>query len=272
MDHAGQSVESALGTQSGAPGESRREFLKAGAAGLGLAMMSGLAQAQPTQAADAQAKAAQKGLEFFPGAVNAQGEFVLPPLPYAYNALEPAMDELTMKLHHDKHHAGYVEGLIKAQKGLTEARTSGDFALVDHYLRKISFHGGGHFLHCLNWVGMSPKGGKPSADLQKAIDADFGSMEGFSNLFANAAKSVEGSGWGVLCYSIPTRKLGVLQAMNHNFLTDWANVPLLVVDVWEHAYYKQYSNDRGGWIKAWMGIVNWQGVSERYDLARQVFA
>ena len=120
---------------------------------------------------------------------------VLPPLPYDYNALEPHIDEQTMRLHHDKHHQSYVDGLNNAEKKLEEARKSGDFAAVKHLSRELAFHGSGHFLHSIFWEIMSPKGGgKPSGDVAKAIDKAFGGFDAFSAQFQAASNAVEGSG------------------------------------------------------------------------------
>ena len=116
------------------------------------------------------------------------------------------------------------------------------------------------------WI--PPEGGAPSGDLKQGIERDFGSMQGFDDTFSAAAKSVEGSGWGILAWSVPAKKLVVLQARNHQLGTQWANVPLLAIDVWEHAYYKKYSNMRGDYIKAFMNVINWKGLSERYAVMR----
>lgn len=258
---------------------SRRQFLKEGAAaGLALAWMGGVASAQTNDAGTGQAgadaaigKMTQGGLALYPGAVNAQGEYVLPPLPYAYDALEPTIDQETLKLHHDKHHAAYVKGLNEAQAELAGELEKDDFALVEHWLRKASFNGGGHVLHCIYWASLSPKPGKPSAELQQAINEGFGSQEKFEKMLVSASKSIEGSGWGCLCWSIPAKRLIIQPVLNHNHLSQWANVPLLVTDVWEHAYYKKYSNDRGAYLSALMKIINWEGVSARYDTVRRMF-
>jgi Fe-Mn family superoxide dismutase len=191
----------------------------------------------------------------------------LPPLPYAYNALEPHIDEQTMKLHHDLHHKSYVDGLNKAEQMLTDARKSGDFALAKHWERECAFHGSGHFMHCVFWTNMAPAGngggGEPTGALAERIQADFGSFEAFKKQFTAASAQVEGSGWGVLAYRPMDDKLVVLQSEKHQNLTQWGVVPLLALDVWEHAYYLRYQNKRPAYIEAWWNVVNWNDVADR---------
>lgn len=191
----------------------------------------------------------------------------LPPLPYPYDALEPHIDAQTMRLHHDIHHKAYVDGLNNAEAKLAEARQKGDFALVKHWSREAAFHGSGHFLHSIFWENMSPRGGgEPSGELAEAIKRDFGSFENFQNQFLAAANAVEGSGWGILALQ-PTSHLVILQAEKHQNLTQWGVTPLLVVDVWEHAYYLKYQNRRAEYTKAFMNVVNWEDVLKRYQRA-----
>ena len=194
---------------------------------------------------------------------------VLPPLPYDYNALEPHIDEQTMRLHHDKHHQSYVDGLNNAEKKLEEARKSGDFAAVKHLSRELAFHGSGHFLHTIFWEIMSPTGGgKPSGDIAKAIDKAFGSFDAFSAQFQAASNAVEGSGWGILAYQPQVDNLVILQSEKHQNLTQWGVVPLLVLDVWEHAYYLKYQNRRPEYTKAFFNVINWEEVNKRYQNAK----
>ena len=243
---------------------SRRSFLsQAGLAGLALGSLS----AANAWSQDSSGEAMGSGAQLFPGAVSEDGQYQLPPLPYAYDALEPHIDAETMTLHHDRHHQGYVNGLINAEKGLAEARASGDTSNVKHLVQAASFHGGGHFLHCIFWANMSPDPGAPSEALTRQINQDFGSREKLEAEFSAASKSVEGSGWGILAWSIPARRLVVLQAEKHNLLTQWANIPLMVVDVWEHAYYKKYGPGRGDYVSAFLKVANWKSISERYEMA-----
>jgi len=190
-------------------------------------------------------------------------------LPYDYNALEPHIDEQTMRLHHDKHHQSYVDGLNKAEQKLAEARASGDFALVKHWEREVAFHGSGHMLHSIFWPNMTPKGGgEPSGELAEAIRRDFGSYEGFKNHFQAAAVAVEGSGWAILAYQTLTDQLVILGVEKHQNLNQFGSVPLLVLDVWEHAYYLKYQNRRADYVKAFFNVINWADVANRYRTAR----
>jgi Fe-Mn family superoxide dismutase len=199
-------------------------------------------------------------------------KYELPPLPYAYNALEPHLDEQTMRLHHDKHHLAYVNGLNKAEEMLEAARASGDFAMVKHWSREAAFHGSGHFLHSIFWPNMaaagSGGGGQPSGDLASQITSDFGSFEAFKKHFSAAANAVEGSGWALLVWEPQAGHLAVLQSEKHQNLTQWGVTPLLVLDVWEHAYYLKYQNNRGAYVEAWWNVVNWSDVAARLKAAR----
>ncbi|MCS6961332.1 MAG: superoxide dismutase [Deltaproteobacteria bacterium] len=191
---------------------------------------------------------------------------VLPQLDYEYGALEPYIDETTMMLHHSKHHQAYVNGLNNAEQKLKEARESGDFSLVKHWEREIAFHGSGHFLHCIFWKNMKPNGGgQPSnQDFLTAINSKFGSYENMMNHFKAASVSVEGSGWGLLVYNKMNQSLEILTAEKHQDLGQWVVEPLLVIDVWEHAYYLKYRNDRAQYVNAWTNVINWQNVEERF--------
>ena len=193
-------------------------------------------------------------------------QYELPPLPYDYNALEPYYDERTLRLHHDKHHAGYVKGLNTALEKLVEAREKGDYSLIKYWERNLAFHGSGHLLHSLFWKNMAPNaGGSPKGLLANQIASDFGSYEAFRQQFSYAAAAVEGSGWTVLGWEPTLKKLEVLQIENHQKLTLWGIQPLLVIDVWEHAYYLKYQNQRAEWIKNWWDLVNWNDVEQRYE-------
>lgn len=199
-------------------------------------------------------------------------KYELPPLPYAYDALEPHIDEQTMRLHHDKHHLAYVNGLNKAEEMLEQARSSGDYAMVKHWSREAAFHGSGHFLHSIFWPNMAPAGqgggGEPSGDLAAQVSKDFGSFANFKAQFTAAANAVEGSGWAILVWEPVSGHLEVLQAEKHQNLTQWGVVPLLALDVWEHAYYLKYQNARPAYVEAWWNIVNWSDVAERLKAAR----
>lgn len=192
----------------------------------------------------------------------------LPNLNYDYNALEPHYDEKTLKIHHDIHHKAYVDGLNKAEQKLQEARESGDFTLIKHWEKEIAFHGSGHILHTLFWENMTPNGKlNPEGSVIERIKQDFGDYEKFKKQFTEAAIAVEGSGWTVLAWNPMFQKLVILQVEKHQNLTQWGVVPLLILDLWEHAYYLKYQNRRAEFINAWWNIVNWDIVNTRYDNA-----
>ncbi|GEN45065.1 superoxide dismutase [Alkalibacillus haloalkaliphilus] len=199
------------------------------------------------------------------------GGHELPPLPYAYDALEPYIDERIMRLHHDKHHQSYVDGLNKAEREMQKARQTGDFDLIKHWEREAAFNGAGHYLHTIFWNIMSPEGGgEPSGELLNAINESFGSYDQFKEHFSEAAKNVEGVGWSILVWSPRSHRLEILQAERHQDLSQWDVIPLLVLDVWEHAYYLQYENDRDAYVDVWWNIVNWDEVESRFNTAREV--
>lgn len=190
----------------------------------------------------------------------------LPPLPYEYNALEPYIDQQTMHLHHDKHHLAYVNGLNNAEARLAEARQRNEFALVKHWERELAFHGAGHFLHCIFWENMAPNGGgKPSGALLDALSGRFGSYDSFMNHFKAAAVAVEGSGWALLVKNNLTKTLEILTAEKHQDLSQWTVTPLLVCDVWEHAYYLKYQNNRAAYVEAFTNVINWKDVARRLE-------
>ena len=194
----------------------------------------------------------------------------LPSLPYAYNALEPYIDEETMRLHHDKHHLAYVNGLNKAEEELAKAREAKDFSLIKHWEREAAFHGSGHILHSLFWENLCAATqckGQPEGDLATQIASDFGSFDTFEAEFTAATVAVEGSGWGILCYRPLDGRLVILQAEKHQDLTQWGVVPLLICDVWEHAYYLKYQNRRADFVNAFWNIVNWGIVEQRFAKA-----
>ena len=195
---------------------------------------------------------------------------VLPELPYAYDALEPHYDEQTVKIHHDIHHKGYVDGLNAAEAKLAEAREKGDFSLIKHLERELAFHGSGHILHTLFWENMKPDGGgTPAGKLLSSIEGEFGSFDTFKKQFSAAAAAVEGSGWAALCYNPHFDKLEVLQVEKHQNLTQWGVSVLLIIDVWEHAYYLKYQNKRPAFVEAWWNLVNWEIVEERFQKAKK---
>jgi Fe-Mn family superoxide dismutase len=192
--------------------------------------------------------------------------FTLPTLPY--KSLDPVIDDQTLALHHDKHHAAYVAGANKALEELAKARDAGDFALVKHWERDLAFNGSGCVLHAMYWASMWPGGrGKPEGALADAIEQSFGSQAKMQAQFAAATKAVEGSGWGVLAWEPATTRLVVLQAEKHQQLTIWGVTPILICDVWEHAYYLKYQNKRPDYVEAWMKIIDWDSAAARFAAA-----
>jgi Fe-Mn family superoxide dismutase len=206
-------------------------------------------------------------------AVTSSGPFALPPLPYAYDALEPFIDAQTMQIHHDKHHAAYVANLNKALQKLDWNDPLPDFNyLENHWLKNEKFltdnpavrnNGGGHFNHSLFWQMMKQNGGgKPSGDLAKAIDTAFGSFSAFKEGFTKAALGQFGSGWAWL--ALDGKHLKITATANQDTPLATGQIPLLGVDVWEHAYYLKYQNKRADYVNAWFNVVNWDFVSGRY--------
>ena len=207
-----------------------------------------------------------------------ENRYTLPSLPYAYDALEPHIDEQTMRLHHDKHHAGYVSGLNKALEQLERLRSEGEASglEVNGLTQDLAFNGSGHFLHVIFWDIMAPEGqgggGQPSGELAEAIDSSFGSLQNCWDHFALAAKKVQGSGWGIMAWEPHADQLVILQAKDHQDRTAWGVVPLLVIDVWEHAYYLKYQNRRAEYVDNFRNIINWESVARRLSNARQLRA
>lgn len=194
------------------------------------------------------------------------GEFILHELPYAYDALEPYIDGQTMRLHHSLHHQGYVDGANRAL-GRLRAIAAGEepAAMAKHWSRELAFHGSGHSLHVIFWTNMKPGGGgEPTGALADKIAADFGDFRAFRRLFEAASNSVEASGWGLLGYEPLSDQLVVFQAEKHHDLTVHGVVPLLAIDVWEHAYYLKYQNRRSEYVEAFFEVIDWDDVARRW--------
>jgi Fe-Mn family superoxide dismutase len=209
------------------------------------------------------------------GAAPVSGPYVLPPLPYGYADLEPHVDAQTMKLHHDIHHAGYVRGANEALSRLESIRRVGGAAIDDvrAVTDDLSFALSGHVLHDLFWKSMTANGGgdpPADSDIGRMIKRDFGTIEAFRANLAAAAKQVQGSGWAVLAYEPLAQRLLVLQAEKHQNMGVWGTVPLLSLDVWEHAYYLKYQNKRSDFIKAFMEIVDWSSAERHLQAALQL--
>jgi Fe-Mn family superoxide dismutase len=201
-----------------------------------------------------------------------KGEYRLPALPYDYDALEPLYEEKTLRIHHDKHHTAYVKGLNEALQKLAAARQTNDYSSVQSLSLQTAFNGSGHVLHTLFWHSMSPEKPSMPAGFVEALNDSFGSEQNARSQFAAATKAVEGSGWGILVYEPMSDKLLILQCEKHQNLTIWNTVPLLVCDVWEHAYYLQYQNNRAGWVDNFMKLANWPFAAARLEQARSAMS
>lgn len=204
-------------------------------------------------------------------------KFELPPLPYDYNALEPHIDEQTMRIHHDKHHLAYTNGLNAALEKHPEL---GEWpveklllyinAVPEDIRGAVNFHGGGYLNHTIFWHNMGPKGGgEPTGALADAIKDAFGSFAQFKEQFSQAAVGVQGSGWAWLVYNPLTKKLQIQTMPNQTNPLTLGLTPLLGLDVWEHAYYLKYQNRRPDYVNAWWNVVNWEDVARRYEEARK---
>lgn len=193
------------------------------------------------------------------------GKHVLPPLPYPVNALEPIIDAKTLEIHHDKHHKKYVDDLNKAELAMVTARNQNNYQFIKYWENQLAFNGSGHILHSIYWTIMTypNKGGSPGKFTSGHIDWYFGSFENFKAQFSAAANNVEGSGWCILGYNPAFCRLELLQSEKHQNLTQWGIVPILVCDVWEHAYYLKYQNQRSDYVNGWWQLINWNEVEQR---------
>ena len=196
--------------------------------------------------------------------------YSLPDLPYDYAALEPHISATIMQLHHDKHHQAYVTGANTALEQLADAREKGDFAWVNKLEKDLAFNLGGHVNHSIFWTNLSPDGGdKPTGDLASAIDDHFGSFDKFTAHFTAAALGVQGSGWAGLFWDSVGENLIIQQFFDQQSQFALGTVPLLLLDVWEHAYYLDYKNVRADYVKAFWNIANWANVQDRLAVARE---
>lgn len=197
------------------------------------------------------------------------GKHRLPPLPYPYDALEPIISAETLRLHHDHHHKAYVDGLNKAELALAEARRRRDFAYVSYWENELAFNGSGHVLHSIYWTIMAPEdcGGEPGPVAACEIERVFGGLGAFCEQFVTAANKVQGSGWGLVAWNPAWNRLEILTAEKHQNLAQQGAIPVLVLDVWEHAYYLDYQNNRENYIREWLKLINWYEVENRLLLA-----
>jgi superoxide dismutase, Fe-Mn family len=195
--------------------------------------------------------------------------YTLPDLPYDYSALEPHISGKIMELHHDKHHATYVAGANTALEKLAEARESGDLSTVNLHEKNLAFHLGGHTNHTVFWHNLSPEGGgEPDGELAEAIKDQFGSFAAFQAHFAATATGIQGSGWAVLGWDSIGQRLAVFQLFDQQANVPVGITPLLMLDMWEHAFYLDYLNVKADYVKAFWNIANWRDVAARLDRAR----
>lgn len=200
-----------------------------------------------------------------------QTSYQLPELPYDYKALEPVISAEIMELHYTKHHKGYVTNLNAALEKYHEAETKNDVAQMIALQSAIKFNGGGHINHSIFWTILAPiskgGGGEPKGDLAKMIERDFGSFEAFKEKFNAMTTAIQGSGWGWLGYNKGQKRLEIVACSNQDPLSTQGLVPILGVDVWEHAYYLQYKNVRADYVKAIWQIFHWKHIEERFNKA-----
>jgi len=189
--------------------------------------------------------------------------FKLPELAYSTNALEPHYTAEGLELHHQKHHAAYVKGLNQTLSDLAEARKEGHFKYLPQLEKNLAFHLSGHRLHSLLWNSLSPKGGgEPPETVASLLNNEFGSVDGFRKQFTQAAMGIQGSGWAALSKEPESGMLIIEQIYDHQDNAGAGTKPLLVLDMWEHAFYLQYRNEKARWVDAFWDVVNWQILTE----------
>jgi len=202
--------------------------------------------------------------------VDESGNFIQTALPYTENFLEPSMDAETLHLHYTFHHGGAVKAANTDLKKIKEALDSNNLETVDYWTKKLSFHFSSHILHSIFWTNLSNKSTSPSGELLSRIEKNFGSYDKLKSYIAATAKNVDGNGWGILGYQPFSDSLVVLQCENHEKLTQWGVIPLLVIDVWEHAYYLKYKNKRADFVDALFPILNWDNAAQRLNTALKI--
>ena len=196
--------------------------------------------------------------------------YTLPDLPYDYAALEPAISGEIMELHHSKHHKTYVDGANTALEKMAEAREKGDFAAITMLSKNLAFHLGGHTNHSVFWTNMSPDGGdRPEGEVAAGIEEFFGSFEGFQGQFEAAGTTIQGSGWAVLSWDSIAQQPLVFQLWDQQGNVPIGQTPLLMLDMWEHAFYLQYKNVKADYVKAVWNVFNWDDVAARYADAKK---
>jgi Fe-Mn family superoxide dismutase len=196
--------------------------------------------------------------------------YTLPELPYAYDALEPHVSRELLELHHGAHHAAYVKGANETLGKLADARQARRFEYIGQLEKSLAFNVAGHVLHSLLWKNLTPDGhASPGGELATQLDSDFGGFDSFKEQLTAASATVQGSGWGALSWEPFGRHLVVEQVYDHQGNTGNATVPILVVDMWEHAYYLQYRNKKAAWLDAFWQLANWTDVAQRLEKVRR---
>ena len=199
-------------------------------------------------------------------------KYTLPELPYDYSALEPHISGKIMELHHDKHHNTYVNGANTALEKLAAAREADDLAAINQFSKDLAFNLGGHTNHSVFWTNMGPDGGEePEGELAAAIAENFGSFAAFKKHFSAAATGLQGSGWAVLAWDSISSRLVIFQLFDQQGNVPVGVTPLLMLDMWEHAFYLDYLNVKADYVKAWWNVVNWENVAARFANAEKNF-
>jgi Fe-Mn family superoxide dismutase len=191
-------------------------------------------------------------------------KYELPELPYDYSDLEPYISGAIMELHHDKHHNAYVAGANQSLEQLEDARQKDDFGMINQLSKNYAFNFAGHVNHSVFWDNMAPTGQEAHGELLEAIKDQFGSLEIFKKQFSAVAAGVQGAGWAVLVWDALAKRLQIVQLFDHQANLALSLTPILLLDVWEHAYYLDYKNVRGDYINAWWNIINWEDANKRF--------
>lgn len=196
-------------------------------------------------------------------------KYTLPDLAYDFAALEPHISGRIMQLHHGKHHAAYVAGANATLDLMAEARDKNDLTWINKLQKDLAFNLGGHVNHSIFWKNLSASGGdKPTGELAAAIDEYFGSFDGFRAHFSANAMGIQGSGWSILAWDVLGERLIIEQLYDQQGNLVAASVPLLMLDMWEHAFYLDYQNVKADYVAAFWNIVSWQDVQARFEAAR----
>ncbi|MDC0912157.1 superoxide dismutase [Aquiluna sp.] len=190
--------------------------------------------------------------------------YQLPELSYDYSALEPHISARIMELHHSKHHQAYVTGANAALEAMEKARIEDNFATLPKLQKDLAFNLGGHVNHSIFWKNLSPSSSAPEGDLAAAITEYFGSFEAFKNHFSAAAIGIQGSGWAYLAWDALGNRMIIGQLYDQQGNLAMGNIPLLMLDMWEHAFYLDYQNVKADYVKAFWNIISWEDVANRF--------